>query len=125
MGIISGSKVFVLLHLYCCCLNFGTAAVDIDTITSSKSIKDPEAITSNNGDFRMGFFSLANSTDRYVGIWYNNKSIPEESVIWAANRNKPLKDDSGIIMISDDCNIVVSNGQKEILWKQMLEIEQY
>ncbi|XWS58027.1 hypothetical protein CRYUN_Cryun09bG0223700 [Craigia yunnanensis] len=114
MGIISGSKLLVLLHLYCCFLNFGSVAVD--TITTSKSITDPEAITSSNGVFRLGFFSLANSTDRYVGIWYNNKSIPEESVIWTANRNKPLKDASGVIMISEDGNIVISNGQKEILW---------
>ncbi|XVF30513.1 hypothetical protein REPUB_Repub16aG0064400 [Reevesia pubescens] len=113
MGIISRLKLLLLLlHLYSCCLNFGTA---IDTITSSTSIKDPESITSNNGVFRLGFFSLANSTDRYIGIWYNNKGSPEESVIWAANRNKPLKDDSGVFMISEDGNLVVSNGQ-EIFW---------
>ncbi|XVE90429.1 hypothetical protein DITRI_Ditri20bG0077000 [Diplodiscus trichospermus] len=114
MAVIRGTKLLVLLHLYFCCLKFGTAAVD--TITSSKSIKDREAITSNNGVFRLGFFSLANSTDRYVGIWYNNKGIYEETVIWTANRNDPLKDDSGVIMISEDGNIVVSNGQNETLW---------
>ncbi|XP_017976001.1 PREDICTED: G-type lectin S-receptor-like serine/threonine-protein kinase At1g11330 [Theobroma cacao] len=112
MGIVSGSRFVVLLLLSCYCIKFGTA---MDTITSSNSIKDPGAITSNSGVFRFGFFSPANSTDRYVGIWYNI-GIPEQSVVWIANRNKPLKDDSGVVMIAEDGNLVVSNGQKEILW---------
>ncbi|XVF42896.1 hypothetical protein PTKIN_Ptkin01aG0402700 [Pterospermum kingtungense] len=112
MEIISGSKILVLLHLSCFCLKFGTA---LDSITSSKSIKDPENITSSNGVFRLGFFSLPNSTNRYVGMWYNVGS-PESSVIWVANKNKPLKDNSGFVMIAEDGNLVVLNGQKEILW---------
>ncbi|XVF06864.1 hypothetical protein REPUB_Repub06bG0087900 [Reevesia pubescens] len=112
MKIISGSTFLVLLHLSCYCLKFGTA---LDSITSSKSIKDPEAITSSNGVFRLGFFSLANSTDRYLGIWYGRGS-PVNSVIWVANKDEPLKDDSGVVMVSKDGNLVVLNGQKEILW---------
>jgi hypothetical protein len=33
-----------------------------------------------------------------------------------ANRNKPLKSSSGILTISEDGNLVVLDGQKEILW---------
>ncbi|KAK6232563.1 hypothetical protein SCA6_002636 [Theobroma cacao] len=49
MGIVSGSRFVVLLLLSCYCIKFGTA---MDTITSSNSIKDPGAITSNSGVFR-------------------------------------------------------------------------
>ncbi|MBA0733473.1 hypothetical protein Gogos_017487, partial [Gossypium gossypioides] len=90
---------------------FGTA---LDTITPSKSIKDPEFIISQSGVFRLGFFSFANSSNRYVGILYNQ--IPVQTVAWVANRNKPLKDSSGILNISDDGNLVVLNGKTEILW---------
>ncbi|XWS18268.1 hypothetical protein CRYUN_Cryun32bG0029200 [Craigia yunnanensis] len=86
----------------------------LDIITSSKSIKDPEHIVSNGGVFRLGFFSPANSTDRYVGIWYN--SVPVQPVIWVANRNKHLKDSTGVLTMSEDGNLVIFNGQEEILW---------
>ncbi|MBA0758925.1 hypothetical protein Gotri_021882 [Gossypium trilobum] len=102
----------VLLTLISCfSLQFGTA---LDTITPSKSIKDPESIISQSGVFRLGFFSFANSSNRYVGILYNQ--IPVQTVVWVANRNKPLKDSSGILNISDDGKLVVLNGKAEILW---------
>ncbi|PPD81871.1 hypothetical protein GOBAR_DD21199 [Gossypium barbadense] len=102
----------VLLSLTpCFYLLFATA---LDTITPSKSIKDPEFIISQNGIFRLGFFSLANSSNRYVGILYHQ--IPVQTVVWVANRNRPLKDSSGILNISDDGNLIVLNGKTEILW---------
>ncbi|XP_052887333.1 G-type lectin S-receptor-like serine/threonine-protein kinase At1g11330 isoform X2 [Gossypium arboreum] len=100
-----------ILLLSCFYLQSGTA---LDTITPSKSIKDPEFIISQSGAFRLGFFSFANSTNRYVGILYHQ--IPVQTVVWVANRNKPLKDSSGILNISDDGNLVVSNGKAEVLW---------
>ncbi|PPD81868.1 hypothetical protein GOBAR_DD21196 [Gossypium barbadense] len=48
------------------------------------------------------------------GILYHQ--IPLQTVVWVANRNRPLKDFSGILTISDDGNLVVSNGKAEILW---------
>ncbi|KAK8368363.1 hypothetical protein V6Z12_A01G035600 [Gossypium hirsutum] len=84
------------------------------TVTPSESIKDPEFLISQGGVFRLGFFSFANSTNRYVGILYNQ--IPVQTVVWVANRNKPLKDSSGILNISDDGNLVVLHGKAEILW---------
>ncbi|PPD81867.1 hypothetical protein GOBAR_DD21195 [Gossypium barbadense] len=102
----------VLLALISCFyLLFATA---LDTITPSKSIKDPDVIISQKGLFRLGFFSLVNSSNRYVGILYHQ--IPIQTVVWVANRNRPLKDSSGILTISDDGNLVVSNGKAEILW---------
>ncbi|OMO76618.1 hypothetical protein CCACVL1_15527 [Corchorus capsularis] len=86
----------------------------VDSITSAKSINDSEAIISSGGVFKLGFFSLANSTNRYVGIWYN--LIPIQTIIWVANKNNPLRDSSGILMISNDGNLVLLNGNKEIVW---------
>ncbi|XVF25933.1 hypothetical protein REPUB_Repub13aG0256500 [Reevesia pubescens] len=95
-------------------LSYSRFGATLETIKSSESIKDPEYIVSNEGVFRLGFFSPANSTDRYEGIWYN--TIPIQIVIWVANRNKPLKDSSGVMNMSEDGNLVVLNGQQEILW---------
>ncbi|XP_052875526.1 G-type lectin S-receptor-like serine/threonine-protein kinase At1g11330 [Gossypium arboreum] len=110
MGKTISCSVFLAL-ISCFYLQFGTA---LDTITPSKSIKDPEFIISQSGVFRLGFFSFANSSNRYVGILYNQ--IPVQTVAWVANRNKPLKDSSGILNISNDGNLVVLNGKTEILW---------
>ncbi|GMY37168.1 G-type lectin S-receptor-like serine/threonine-protein kinase At1g11300 [Fagus crenata] len=102
----------VLLVLLCCfCLEFGLAK---DTVTATNFIKDSETIVSKGSDFILGFFSPPNSTYRYVGIWYDHVSV--STVIWVANRNKPLKSSSGILTISEDGNLVVLDEQKGILW---------
>ncbi|KAI9198730.1 hypothetical protein LWI28_021279 [Acer negundo] len=88
----------------------GTA---IDTITASRPIRDPETIISNGSDFTLGFFNPGNSSNHYLGIWYNKKSEP---VFWVANRDKPLIDASGLVTISEDGNLVVLNKQNEVLW---------
>ncbi|KAK7327994.1 hypothetical protein VNO77_22088 [Canavalia gladiata] len=103
------SLVSILIIFYCQCLHFGTA---LDTINSSHYIKDPETISSNSGLFTLGFLSLESSSNRYVGIWYMSRS----RVIWVANRNQPLNDSSGSFTISNDGNLVVLNGQKEVIW---------
>ncbi|KAK8527603.1 hypothetical protein V6N13_085421 [Hibiscus sabdariffa] len=107
----TNSGFVVVALISCFYLKFGSGT---NIITPSKSIKDPEAIISEGGVFRLGFFSLANSSNRYVGILYNQ--IPVQTVVWVANRNKPLKDFSGILNLSSDGNLAVLNGESEILW---------
>ena len=109
MGLVSKRK---LLSVLCClCLNLGVA---IDTINSSRSLKHNEYIISNGSAFKLGFFSPVNSTNRYVGIWYN--TISEQTVVWVANKQKPLKDFSGVLTISKEGNLVVLDERKEIIW---------
>ncbi|KAF8038825.1 hypothetical protein BT93_B1388 [Corymbia citriodora subsp. variegata] len=85
-----------------------------DVITSTEYIQDPGSITSSGGLYRMGFFSPNGSANRYVGIWYNN--VPTYNVLWVANRDNPILDSSGVLTISDDGNLVIMNGKREILW---------
>ena len=112
MGLVRNTSIPVLLVLLCCfCLESDSAT---NTITSFEPIKDSDYIISNGNAFKLGFFSPVNSTNRYLGIWYNKKSdLPAQ---WVANRDKPLKDSSGVLTISEDGNLVILNGQKEILW---------
>ncbi|KAL2336789.1 hypothetical protein Fmac_011235 [Flemingia macrophylla] len=110
MGFSSPANLFsVLFILYCYVLDIGIA---IDSITSSQSIKDPETLSSKDGNFTLGFFTPQNSTKRYVGIWWKSES----TVIWVANRNQPLNDSSGVVTISEDGNLVVLNAQEHVLW---------
>jgi len=82
-----------------------------NAITSSKSLKDQETITSNNTNFKLGFFSPLNSTNRYLGIWYIN----ETNNIWIANRDQPLKDSNGIVTIHKDGDLVILNKPNGII----------
>ena len=111
MGLLS--KIHLLSFLCCLCLNVVLAK---DTIRSSQSIKDPNYIISNGSTFRLGFFSPENSTNRYVGIWYNKTSASHAQWVWVANRDKPLKDSSGVLTISEGGNLVVLDGQRKVLW---------
>ncbi|KAJ6978901.1 G-type lectin S-receptor-like serine/threonine-protein kinase [Populus alba x Populus x berolinensis] len=104
--------VALLLFLSCSSSVYGDAG---DNITTSQPIKDPEAIVSAGNKFKLGFFSPVNSTYRYVGIWYSNISVATP-VLWVANRNNPINDSSGMMTISEDGNLVVLNGQGEVLW---------
>ncbi|CAG7899941.1 unnamed protein product [Brassica rapa] len=87
-----------------------------DTITFSVPIKDSETVLSKNGVFRFGFFTPVNSTARlrYVGIWYDK--IPAQTVVWVANKDTPVKDTSGVVSISEDGNLVVTDGRNRLLW---------
>ena len=112
MGLVRNTSMSILLVLLCCfCLDSGSAT---DTITSFQPVRDSDYIISNGSAFKLGFFSPVNSSNRYLGIWYDKKSILPTQ--WVANREKPLKDSSGVLTISEDGNLVVLNGQEEILW---------
>ncbi|KAI8000153.1 G-type lectin S-receptor-like serine/threonine-protein kinase [Camellia lanceoleosa] len=110
-GAILYLELFLILFFSCFCFKFSIA---IDTITLTQPINDSESIISSNKTFQLGFFSPVNTTNRYVGIWYNN--IPVKTVVWVANRDRPLIDSSGTLMISKDGNLVLLNRQKVIIW---------
>ncbi|KAL2475437.1 protein serine/threonine kinase [Abeliophyllum distichum] len=95
------------------CLFSSGFCIESNNITASLVIKDPDTIVSSGNIYRLGFFSPANTTNRYLGIW---NYVSAMSIIWVANRDNPLKDSSGIVTISEDGDIVLINGKKEIFW---------
>ncbi|XP_075090912.1 G-type lectin S-receptor-like serine/threonine-protein kinase At1g11300 [Nicotiana tabacum] len=106
--------LFFHLLLYCFYVVFSGANVS-DTISSSAPVRDSETVFSSGRRFKLGFFSPGNSANRYVGIMFNLPS-PTPTVVWVANRDKPLRDSNGILTISEDGNLVILNGQKQIVW---------
>ncbi|GMP75092.1 hypothetical protein CsSME_00032303 [Camellia sinensis var. sinensis] len=97
---------FILLLL----LQFCTAR---DTITTIQSLKDGQSLVSGNGTFALGFFSPGKSTNRYLGVWYSN--VSEQTVVWVANRNKPINDTSGVLSFDNTGNLVIHGPDKKIL----------
>jgi hypothetical protein len=89
----------------------------VDTITQSQSISDGDSggtLVSKDGSFELGFFSPRSSTNRYLGIWYQN--IPLRTVVWVANRRNPIKDLSGVLMVNGSGNLVLLDQNRTVVW---------
>uniref|UniRef100_A0A1J3IX87 Receptor-like serine/threonine-protein kinase n=1 Tax=Noccaea caerulescens TaxID=107243 RepID=A0A1J3IX87_NOCCA len=106
---------FVVLLLAFACFSLRLCSGE-DRITFSTPIKDSETLLCKSGVFRFGFFTPVNSTTRlrYAGIWYDK--IPIQTVVWVANKDAPINDTSGVISISDDGNLVVTDGRNRLVW---------
>ncbi|PON81470.1 S-receptor-like serine/threonine-protein kinase [Trema orientale] len=89
----------VMLVLVCSLLSsIFTISKGLDTISATQSLKDGQTIVSAGGSFELGFFSLGNSMNRYLGIWY--KKIADGTVVWVANQDIPLNDTHGVLQLS-------------------------
>lgn len=88
------------------------ACFSLDTMATNEPIKDGDILVSTQEIFALGFFSLGNSRRRYVGIWYNQ--VPEQTVVWVANRDDPLNDTSGVLSINGQGNLVLHSQNRSI-----------
>lgn len=84
-----------------------------DTITSAIRLKDGDAIVSSGGFFEMGFFSPGTSKNRYIGIWYKN--IPVKTVVWVANRETSVADNSGVLKVLNPGVLTIVNDNT-VIW---------
>ncbi|KAL5839774.1 hypothetical protein ACOSQ4_012382 [Xanthoceras sorbifolium] len=80
-------------------------STSIDTITANNLIRDGDVIVSGEKVFALGFFSPGKSLKRYVGIWFYQ--IPEQTVVWVANRDDPINGTSGVLSINSHGNLVL------------------
>ncbi|XP_040367749.1 G-type lectin S-receptor-like serine/threonine-protein kinase At4g27290 isoform X5 [Rosa chinensis] len=92
-----------------------TGSFAVDSINPLQSISDNgSALVSSDGTFELGFFSPGNTKHRYLGIWYKN--IPVKTVVWVANRCKPIDDSSGVLMINSTGYLVLLGQNKTVVW---------
>ncbi|CAL9135890.1 unnamed protein product [Musa textilis] len=78
-----------------------------DTLTSSTPLSDNQTLTSAGGIFELGFFSPGNSSEWYLGIWY--KEIPDQPIVWVANRDAPLNGSVRMLNLTADGNLLLLN----------------
>ncbi|CAI9087674.1 OLC1v1021809C1 [Oldenlandia corymbosa var. corymbosa] len=95
-------------------INFLQHCTSNDTITQNQSFKDGDILVSSGNNFAFGFFSPGNSLNRYVGIWYNK--ISEQTVVWVANRDKPINGTTGVLSIENSGDLVLRDGRSNILF---------
>ncbi|GMJ13028.1 hypothetical protein like AT2G19130 [Hibiscus trionum] len=105
-------KLAVLLFMWVsldCRLSFGA-----DTISANQSLSGDQTIVSSGGNFVLGFFSPGNSSNYYIGIWYGK--ISEQTSVWVANRETPVRDIRSSELKISDGNLVLINGSGVEIW---------
>ncbi|KAL7249457.1 hypothetical protein ACSBR1_011618 [Camellia fascicularis] len=108
----------LLSSFLCSILVCSTTAVN--TISTTQSIKDGDTIVSIGGSFALGFFSPGSSKNRYIGIWYNKISNDSRTVVWVANRETPVIDSLGTLMVTQQGVLVLLNSTESIIWSSNL-----
>ncbi|KAJ6966568.1 hypothetical protein NC652_004199 [Populus alba x Populus x berolinensis] len=91
---ISGFRI-LFVHTF---LLISAIRASTDTLTPGQSIRDGDLLVSADGSFELGFFSPGISKGRYLGIWY--QKISAGTVVWVANRETPLNDSSGALIVT-------------------------
>ncbi|GLT83433.1 hypothetical protein SLE2022_017230 [Rubroshorea leprosula] len=88
-------------------------AAAVDTIAPRQSIKNGETLVSSNGRFELGFFRPG-SSNLYLGIWY--KKPATGTVVWVANRENPLSDGEGVLVLYPKGTLALLNSTKGVIW---------
>ncbi|KAB2636862.1 G-type lectin S-receptor-like serine/threonine-protein kinase [Pyrus ussuriensis x Pyrus communis] len=110
----ASTKMCLLLFYSSLLLIFAAVFSIADDATSTfQSIRDGETVVSTGGTFELGFCSPDASNRRYVGIWYKHISVT--TIVWVANRDKPLADLSGVLKVTNP-GILVLNHNMSTVW---------
>nr|KYP40306.1 putative LRR receptor-like serine/threonine-protein kinase At2g23950 family [Cajanus cajan] len=84
---------------------------DSHTATTSTS---PWLVSSPSGDFAFGFLPLEDTPNTFIlCIWY--AKIPDKTIVWFANRDKPAPKDSKVVLSADD-GLVLTAPNGDQLW---------
>ncbi|KAL4201847.1 hypothetical protein AMTRI_Chr02g260740 [Amborella trichopoda] len=108
------------LMIFSCLLQLLSPCFAQDTISPGQSLTGNQNLTSIGDNFVLGFFTPGNSHNWYIGIWY--KKISVQTVVWVANRDKPLADNKSELKISEDGNLVLLNKTQHPIWSTNLSL---
>ncbi|KMZ73110.1 S-locus receptor kinase (SRK) [Zostera marina] len=85
-----------------------------DSISSGITIKDGDELVSPKKKFSLGFFSTPEgSKNRYLAIWYVDFPTLK---IWVANRDVPIMDNSGVLSITSNGNLILTDDSNRTIW---------
>ncbi|KAF2304023.1 hypothetical protein GH714_026452 [Hevea brasiliensis] len=87
----------------------------IYNITATKPLSPEQTLNSPRQLFELGFFTPNNNShNQYVGIWF--KEVVPKTVIWVANREKPVANSTSSLTIGSDGNLRLVDGQQNTIW---------
>jgi hypothetical protein len=107
------SLLLSLLLLLQCIFLFSIQISAADKLEKGQNLTDGETLVSAGGSFTLGFFSPGVSTKRYLGIWFSESN---DTVYWVANRDDPLGDRSGTLVLNEAGTLVLFDGSRRMAW---------
>ncbi|CAL1406799.1 unnamed protein product [Linum trigynum] len=88
-----------------------------DRITANQSLSGDQTLNSAGDVFVLGFFRpTVNSTNYYIGIWYNYKLVSQQTIVWVANRATPVSDRFSSELRISGGNLILFNESKVPIW---------
>ncbi|XBI59741.1 hypothetical protein VPH35_040757 [Triticum aestivum] len=84
-----------------------------DILDKGRNITDGDTLVSADGSFTLGFFPPGVLAKRYLGIWF---FVSEDAICWVANRDRPLTDARGALVISDTGSLFLLNSFGQVVW---------
>ncbi|KAK9154611.1 hypothetical protein Sjap_002091 [Stephania japonica] len=106
--------VLVLLPLLVLADAQGHSNISLGTSLSASSAGDNNPWRSPSGDFAFGFWKLENKSLFLLGIWFDK--IPEKTIVWYANGEKPVEQGSRVELNSDG-QLLLSDSQGKEIWR--------
>nr|CAB3478523.1 unnamed protein product [Digitaria exilis] len=95
---------------------FPVLSISTDSIGLATSISGNQTLVSPGGVFQLGFFT-PDGARRYLGIWYYNIQEPNPTIVWVANRQSPLVNNSpGVLRLSTDGHLAILDSQNATVW---------
>jgi hypothetical protein len=91
-----------------------------DTISTNQSLSGDQTIVSAGGNFVLGFFKPGKSSRYYIGMWYSTSKVSTQTIVWVANRDKPVSDKSSSVLRISDGNLVLFNESQIPVWSTNL-----
>ncbi|KAK1388950.1 Receptor-like serine/threonine-protein kinase [Heracleum sosnowskyi] len=85
-----------------------------DSILANQSLSGNHTIVSSGGNYELGFFEPGNSSKYYIGIWF--KKVPEQTVVWVANRENPVSNKYSSELKVVDGNLVLFDEMQTQVW---------
>ncbi|TMX04646.1 hypothetical protein EJD97_006172 [Solanum chilense] len=107
----------LFLMVFCSCIHNIISTTTTDLISTNQFIIDGETIVSSGGTFELGFFNPSGSSNRYIGIWYKQILPHIQTVVWVANREKPLTNTSSVqLKVTKPGILALFNDKNETIW---------
>ncbi|VAH37186.1 unnamed protein product [Triticum turgidum subsp. durum] len=100
------------------CLSIGTSlgsgVSSPDALNDGRrNITGDQTLVSVDGSFTLGFFSPGAPSRWYLGIWF---SASTDAVVWVANRDNPLNDTAGVLVIDGAGILHLLDGSSRAAW---------
>ncbi|KAK7290956.1 hypothetical protein RIF29_05765 [Crotalaria pallida] len=90
----------------------------LTTISSNQTLSGDQTLVSEGGIFELGFFQPGNSSNYYIGMWY--KKVSERTIVWVANREKPVSDKNTANLTILAGNLVILDESQTQVWSTNL-----